>query len=43
MVVPLVSTAVLSVIFGLFPNAFVHVLDLATVIMEQIFDAGGAL
>ncbi|MDA0907239.1 MAG: monovalent cation/H+ antiporter subunit D family protein [Bacteroidetes bacterium] len=43
MVVPLVSTAMLSVIFGLFPNAFVHILDLATVIMEQLFNVGGDL
>jgi multicomponent Na+:H+ antiporter subunit D len=40
MVVPLFSTAVLSILFGLFPNLFFNFFDLATSIAESLF-AGG--
>lgn len=37
MVVPLVTTAVLSVVFGLFPDLFFHFFDLATTITSTLF------
>ena len=46
MVVPLVITALLSVLFGLFPNLFFNFLDLATDISQSLFaivtDTAGA-
>lgn len=37
MAVPLVATAALSVLFGLFPDAFVHVFTLAGEVTQQLF------
>ncbi|MEX2363038.1 MAG: proton-conducting transporter membrane subunit, partial [Balneolaceae bacterium] len=41
MVVPLVCTAILSVLFGLFPNLFFNFFDLASAIAISLFSAGG--
>lgn len=41
MVVPLVCTAILSVLFGLFPNLFFNFFDLATSIAASLFSTGG--
>ncbi|NBC28163.1 MAG: monovalent cation/H+ antiporter subunit D family protein [Bacteroidetes bacterium] len=40
MVVPLVSTAILSVLFGLFPNLFFNFFDLASQISDSLFITG---
>lgn len=37
MVVPLFATAVLSVLFGLFPDLFVHVHELASIVSDSLF------
>lgn len=40
MVVPIVSTAALSILFGLFPNLFFNFFDLASSIAETLFTGG---
>ncbi|MEX0593812.1 MAG: monovalent cation/H+ antiporter subunit D family protein [Balneolaceae bacterium] len=40
MVVPLVSTAILSILFGLFPNLFFNFYDLAQLIAFTLFNGG---
>lgn len=40
MVIPLFSTAVLSILFGLFPNLFFHFFDLAASIANSLFSGG---
>lgn len=40
MVIPLFTTAVLSILFGLFPNLFFHFFDLATSIASSLFSGG---
>ncbi|MEX0890474.1 MAG: proton-conducting transporter membrane subunit, partial [Balneolaceae bacterium] len=40
MVVPLVSTAILSILFGLFPNLFFNFYDLAQLIALNLFNGG---
>lgn len=40
MVVPLVSTAILSVLFGFFPNLFFNFFDLAVQISSSLFNTG---
>lgn len=39
-VIPLVATAALSVLFGLWPNAFVHLHDLAVAVSHGVFGGG---
>lgn len=41
MVVPIVCTAILSVLFGLFPNLFFNFFDLASNITISLFSTGG--
>lgn len=41
MVVPLCLTALLAVVFGLFPNLPIAFFDLAKVVVESVFAAGG--
>lgn len=41
MVVPIVCTAILSVLFGLFPNLFFNFFDLASNITISLFSSGG--
>ena len=40
MVVPIVITATLSVLFGLFPNLFFNFFDLAVLVSESLFNGG---
>lgn len=37
MVVPIVATAVLSVLFGLWPNMFVHFYDISVIVANSVF------
>jgi len=40
MVVPIVITATLSVLFGLFPNLFFNFFDIALLVSESLFNGG---
>jgi multicomponent Na+:H+ antiporter subunit D len=40
MVVPLMGTAILSILFGLFPNLFFNFFDLASAIARNMFTGG---
>lgn len=40
MVVPLFTTAVLSILFGIFPNLFFHFFDMASAIAASLFTGG---